>query len=144
VTGYGHPTGVQQGGGRPGTLTVRRSDDRGEQVTIVRFEGEHDLATAAAVERALTEPPADEALVVDLSDCSFIDSSIISALVTARAARDRFAVAVSTQTSEALARILEITQLRHVLNCCETVEDAKVAAIGGERRTPRLARRPQP
>jgi anti-anti-sigma factor len=130
--------GVAGGVETPGTLTVQRSDAAGGWVTMVRLEGEHDLSTVAAVEDAFANAPAGDALVADLSCCAFIDSSIIRALVTVRQGRARFAVALSTEASAAIPRILEITQLRHVLNCFESTEEARAGAlVGDESRAPR-------
>ena len=46
-------------------------------VSVVRVRGELDQATSPALEEALTQPPAGENVVLDLTDCSFIDSSAI-------------------------------------------------------------------
>jgi anti-anti-sigma factor len=46
---------------------------------IVRLHGEHDLATSAEL-RATLEPIAGD-LLVDLSDCAFLDSTIIGVLL---------------------------------------------------------------
>ena len=59
---------------------------RGEGgVAVVKLRGEHDLSTAQAVRSALRSavesgPPA---VVVDLSDTTFLDSSILGALIGA-------------------------------------------------------------
>jgi anti-anti-sigma factor len=118
----------------PGTLTVRRSDDAGGWVTVVRLEGEHDMSTVAAVADAITQVPVADAVVVDLSPCAFIDSSLISALVTARSRRSRFAVVTSAEPSSAVSRILEVTELGAVLHCCRSVEDAQAASLAGDER----------
>jgi anti-anti-sigma factor len=133
-----HDTGVPGEVDTAGTLTVQRSDDAGGSVTVVRLEGEHDLATVATVEEAFANAPAADALVADLSSCAFIDSSIIRALVRVHQSRARFAVALSTDASAPIPRILEITQLRHVLNCFESIEAAQAGAlVGDESRAPR-------
>jgi anti-sigma B factor antagonist len=46
-------------------------------VSVVRVRGELDQATSPALEEALTQAPAGENVVLDLTDCSFIDSSAI-------------------------------------------------------------------
>jgi anti-anti-sigma factor len=113
----------------PGTLTVRRAQHASGWVTVVRLEGEHDMSTVAAVEGALVGAPREDALVVDLSPCAFIDSSLIRLLVTARSREGGFAVVISTKRSSATTRILEITQLQAVLNCFVSLEEAQAAAL---------------
>jgi anti-anti-sigma factor len=54
---------------------------------VVKLCGEHDLATAADVRRALE--PIDGSVLVDLADCQFIDSSVIGVLLRDSQARRR-------------------------------------------------------
>lgn len=61
----------------------------GPGIVVVSMRGEHDLSTAPALTQAL-ELAAAQSNVVDLSTCSFIDSSVISVLVkTARGVHAR-------------------------------------------------------
>ena len=46
-------------------------------VTVVRVRGELDQATSPALEEALKESPPGDNVVLDLTECSFIDSSAI-------------------------------------------------------------------
>jgi anti-anti-sigma factor len=46
---------------------------------VVRLCGEHDLATSAGVREALA--PIRGSLLVDLSDCAFLDSSVLTVFV---------------------------------------------------------------
>jgi anti-anti-sigma factor len=46
-------------------------------VTVVRVRGELDQATSPALEEALAQSPDGDNVVLDLTDCSFIDSSAI-------------------------------------------------------------------
>jgi anti-anti-sigma factor len=48
-------------------------------VAAVRLRGEHDMATVPRILEALE--PIDGSVLVDLSECSFIDSSAINAFV---------------------------------------------------------------
>jgi anti-anti-sigma regulatory factor len=47
--------------------------------TVVRLCGEHDLATVADLHRALGS--VEGSVLVDLTDCAFIDSTVIRALI---------------------------------------------------------------
>ena len=46
---------------------------------VVELRGEHDISTATDVQNALS--PIFGNVLIDLSDCEFIDSTIISALI---------------------------------------------------------------
>jgi anti-sigma B factor antagonist len=64
-----------------GTVTVDRSGDR----VVVMGSGELDLATAPELRDALLSAVDNSSsVVVDLSECRFIDSTVLSVLLQAR------------------------------------------------------------
>ena len=86
-----------------GTLATDRLAGNGRSaVTVLRVQGEHDLATAPSVRAALAEAGDGEALIVDLRDCTFVDSSIIAALLHARQERTAFAVVLPADPASAV------------------------------------------
>ncbi len=64
----------------PGTVALER---RAPGVAIVTLRGEHDLTTRAAIDNALARAGNESHVLVDLSECTFIDSTVIGALVRA-------------------------------------------------------------
>jgi anti-sigma B factor antagonist len=60
-----------------GSVTVVRSDG-GSLVVVV---GEHDLSTIAEIRRALSEVSDRGSVIVDLSATTFIDSSVVGAML---------------------------------------------------------------
>jgi stage II sporulation protein AA (anti-sigma F factor antagonist) len=92
--------------------------DRGAWVLTLR--GEHDLSTATALRNALGDVfDAGSAVVVDLSDVTFMDSSTLNAILygSERALTDdqhRFAVVLPPGPSVA-RRVLELTGVDRVL-----------------------------
>ena len=50
----------------------------------VRVQGEVDHAVAEQLQAALAERPVDQGVLVDLSDCDFVDGTGLSILVSAR------------------------------------------------------------
>ena len=69
-------------------LEVRYSTAHGAAVVVLG--GEHDLSTALRLTQTLRQLARSGcAVVVDLSDTSFIDSSIVNALVDGRAAMEQ-------------------------------------------------------
>lgn len=62
-----------------------------DRTTVVQVCGELDLAAAGRLEAALCEAVArpNERLLIDLSDCVFVDTSAIGSLLRARRALDR-------------------------------------------------------
>ena len=97
-----------------GRITV---DDR-DRVAVVALVGEHDLSTAPDVGDALRQP-GSAGLVVDLSQTTFLDSSILGVLLTAaRDAEQRqvsFAVVVPNDPGSAPRRIFDLTGLTSAL-----------------------------
>lgn len=87
--------------------------------SIVRFQGEHDIATvqvlAAQLARVIASTESD--LSIDLSGVTFMDASTVSVIVCARqflASRDRALTLRSPGT--AARRIIKICRLEELLD----------------------------
>jgi len=98
---------------RTGELALERTD---AGVAVLTISGEHDLSTAPFLRRRIDALlDVGTATVVDLSSASFIDSSILGAILDGRRraadARIGFAV-VHADGAEAVGRVLEVTGLR--------------------------------
>jgi anti-sigma B factor antagonist len=108
-------------------------DDAAGDVIVVAIEGEHDIYTAPALRERL-----DEALergggvVVDLTRATFVDSSVLGALLDARRraleAGQGFVVCVGEAVEPGVRRILDITGLVPVLPVIEGRDAAIEAA----------------
>jgi anti-sigma B factor antagonist len=87
-------------------------------LAVVSMRGEHDLSTTPELTQALEQAAAHSDVVVDLSTCSFIDSSVINALVKAARvvhARGEQLVLVIPSESSQVARVAHMTHLAEVL-----------------------------
>ena len=93
-----------------------------EGASIVRVSGEVDLASHEQLTDRLREAAAANGpVVVDLSRCSFIDSSGIRALLLGEREADRFALAGA---GEQVKRVLEMTGVGQAVPIHATVDDA--------------------
>lgn len=95
--------------------------------------GEHDLSTAPGLGRRLKELIGEGApIVVDLSPATFIDSSILGAILDARrrVGAERLAV-VNSGGAEAVHRVLEVTGLKAALPVYEVHDEAVAAVTNG-------------
>ena len=111
-------------------------DESADDVVVVVVEGEHDIYTAPTLRERL-----DEALergggvVVDLTGATFVDSSVLGALLDARRraldAGQGFVVSVGDTVEPGVQRILDITGLVPVL----PVINGREAAIDAARAT---------
>jgi anti-anti-sigma factor len=52
-------------------------------IAVVRLSGDHDLSSAALVREALREVADHRLVVLDLSGCTFVDSTVLGVLVAA-------------------------------------------------------------
>jgi anti-sigma B factor antagonist len=99
---------------------------------VVTMAGEHDLSTEPAFTQALEQAAAGSNVLVDLSECEFIDSTVIAALLrTARADTERgerFALLIPAAQRQ-ITRIAEMTHLAELLPIYVT-RDAAFADIG--------------
>ena len=108
-------------------------DDAHEDAVFVRVTGEHDISTAPGLRECLEEALArHRALIVDLSKATFMDSSILGALLEARRQAHEqgtgFVVCLGIDPQAGVRRILEITGLVPVFPVVETQEEALAAA----------------
>lgn len=107
-------------------------------ISLLKVDGELDLSTAPQLEGPLeqaTESP-EAAVLIDLSDCQFIDSTGIALIVRAWQRVDAAAGnggkggLVLCCDNEQVLRVLEVTGLEHSLRVFATRE-AAIAALRG-------------
>jgi anti-sigma B factor antagonist len=89
-------------------------------VAVLTLSGEHDLSTAPELGEALARPGA--CVVVDLSATSFIDSSVLAALLAASRSAD--ALSVVAPDGGFCRRVIRLTGIDAAFATCETVEQA--------------------
>lgn len=109
-------------------------DESEEGVVVVLVEGEHDIYTAPTLRERLEEALGRaQGMVVDLTGATFLDSSILGALLDARRrAQDAgigFVVSVGDEVEPGVQRILDITGLVPVL----PVINGRAAAVAAAR-----------
>ena len=102
-------------------------------IAFVRLLGEHDLTTGQHVADALAAAGARPNVLVDLSECSFMDSSVIHALSRARervvAAGGRLELIVPLD-ARFIRRVLAMT---YAADGAPLVHDSQVAALASVR-----------
>jgi anti-anti-sigma factor len=99
---------------RPGALPA--------YVALIGLRGEHDLGTAEAIRVALAPLFGD--VLVDLGDCDFIDSTVITALIAkARALElEGFRLELLVPPSHLnICRVLEVVQIRDLITVHQTL-----------------------
>jgi anti-sigma B factor antagonist len=119
------PTEIAVGMGVVTGLSCRSYDHDG--VAVVAASGEIDLATASSFRTALIDAVADRAgdLVVDLSDVTFMDSTGLGALVSARRRLAlRGASLRLVGPAGGVRRILDIAKVEHVFPIHDSVDSA--------------------
>jgi anti-anti-sigma regulatory factor len=119
---------------RAGTVTCTPCDSRG--TWLITLQGEHDLATRPALVRETRDVwPLCKVAVVDLSDTTFIDSSVIKWLLSVESALEA-AGAVTLSVVEGppgsvANRLFELLRIRHVLPCYATRAEAFAPPVSG-------------
>ena len=113
--------------------TISLDDSQGD-VLIVVVRGEHDIYTAPGLRDRLEEAigAGPTGIIVDLSGATFLDSSILGALLEARRqSLERghgYVVCLGEDPEPGVARILEITGLVPVFPVVRSREEALEAA----------------
>jgi anti-sigma B factor antagonist len=100
---------------------------------VVVVEGEHDIYTAPTLRERLEEALGrGGGIVVDLTAATFVDSSVLGALLDARRraieAGQGYVVCVGDSVEPGVQRILDITGLVPVLPVLQGREEAIAAA----------------
>jgi anti-anti-sigma factor len=97
---------------------------------VVVMCGEHDVATSAELAAALAPLSGD--ILVDLSECDFIDSSIIGVVLAKSNVLEREGHELALRTPHAsdsmVTRVIDIIGLRQIL----TVNDAPPGSAPGD------------
>jgi anti-sigma B factor antagonist len=94
-------------------------------VVVVRVEGELDMATSDRFEEALGAPAPGGRLVIDLTECTFLDSSAVRLLVGAARAADESAGRVSLVARDpGILRVLEIAAVDTMLPVHDSLDSA--------------------
>lgn len=107
-------------------------------VRLLEINGELDLSTAPQLERQLDQAIASPkaAVLIDLTDCTFIDSTGIALVVRAWQRVDAAAgnggegALVLCCQNEQVRRVLEVTGLEHSLRVFQTRDEAAAALRG--------------
>lgn len=98
-----------------------------EEIVAVCLEGEFDMTNAPTVGEKIDRTLEDgKHLIVDLSEATFIDSSLIAVLVrAAKATRGtEQAIVLQHRTAATVERVLEITGIEQVLPRAHDREEA--------------------
>jgi len=108
-------------------------DDSAGDVVVVVVEGEHDIYTAPTLRERLDEAlERGGGIVVDLTKATFVDSSVLGALLDARRraldAGQPYVVSIGEEVEPGVRRILDITGLVPVLPVVNGREQAMAAA----------------
>ena len=93
-----------------------------EFAAVVSLRGEHDLATASQVSDAIRA--IDGNVLVDLSGCTFIDSTVIGVIFARNQELEgsgQFLEIVAPRENTSIARTLELVRMRDVI----VVHDAR-------------------
>jgi anti-anti-sigma factor len=114
-----------------GTVTVTHHDGNG--TWVIALAGEHDISTTPLIEQQTNSLwPGCSAAVVDLSDATFIDGSVVTWLLRTRRHFETnghpVLVIVEGSAGPGPMRVLEITGIRTLVPCYPTRQDALDAA----------------
>jgi len=105
-------------------------------IAILDLEGEHDIYTAPKLRDRLSELlTTGPGVVIDLSGASFVDSSILGALLNARQraveSKKGFAVCLSARSDPAVRRVFDMTGLSETLPVLPDLDAAVAMATSG-------------
>ena len=101
---------------------------------VLAMSGEHDLSTAPELRARLHDLGESSAVIIDLDQTTFVDSSILGVLVGGlRRARERdvpFGLVLGEGAHPAIRRIFELTGLHDVFPIFASRADAQAGLSG--------------
>ena len=110
---------------RPGDVEVQVAASHDGAATVVRVDGDLDLSTCPELEQALAGADVADNVVIDLTGCTFFDSSALRVLVQrARAAEAAGGTIALVTTDPGILRVLEIATTDALLPVHDTLESA--------------------
>lgn len=94
------------------------------EVRVVVLIGEHDVSNVADLRAALERDSPDQPIVIDLTDCRFIDSSSLAVLFEAcqASAVGRFAVVAPPDSD--VARVLDLRVFGQLVPLLDSRDEA--------------------
>jgi anti-anti-sigma factor len=93
--------------------------------TVVSVDGELDMATTPEFEGVVDDVDAGSRLVIDLSKCTFLDSSAVRVLVSvARGAEETGGDVAIVAHNPGILRVLEIAAVDTMLPVHDTLDSA--------------------
>ena len=95
--------------------------DRLDDCVVVRVEGELDMASASELEGAISRVISAPHVVIDLTSCTFLDSTGMRVITETLREAARVSVVA---TDPGLLRVLEITAVDTMVSVHASVEDA--------------------
>ena len=99
-------------------VVVERSDDR----VVAHVSGELDMATAGSLDEALAAAPPVEHVVIDLSECTFLDSTGVRSISNAVRRTPRVSIVTA---DPGLLRTLEITALDSIVAVHPSLDEVR-------------------
>ena len=99
-------------------------------IAVVSLKGEHDLSTQEAIERGVRRATEYPVVLVDLSQCSFMDSTVIAVIVSAHrmhVARSARLELILPPEASHVHRIARMSGLSEIM----TVHTSRQAAVEG-------------
>jgi anti-sigma B factor antagonist len=101
------------------------STETSSGAAVVKVAGELDMATAPLFEAEVLPSLESERVVIDLTDCTFVDSSALRALLqTQRRVVDAGGKFAIIATSPATTRVLELATLDRFVPVAATLAEA--------------------
>ena len=95
--------------------------DRLDDCVVVRVEGELDMASASELEDAISRVVSAPHVVIDLTSCTFLDSTGMRVITDTMREAARVSVVA---TDPGVLRVLEITAVDTVVSVHASVEEA--------------------
>ncbi len=98
-------------------------EDLNDEVSILHLRGEHDLSTKIELAVALAAASERPCVFVDLSDCTFIDSTVVALLFAAhrqQVIRNQRFELILPQGANTVERILTLTRVALIITAHET------------------------
>jgi anti-anti-sigma factor len=111
--------------GQPSSIEVRSLS---AEVAVIALRGEHDLSTAPELAGALEAVRSRRRVLIDLSECAFMDSTVLARVLSAHRTQvergERLELVLPSDPSSSVHRLAKLSRIDTLLPIHETLDDA--------------------
>ncbi len=108
-------------------MTASMRVTQADGISVIELHGDYDIANVSDLSGALRALDAKD-VIVDLSACTFVDSTVLTVLIRASTSETRRRLVTLLRPGHTLDRVFSRAELQRVIEIAATVDEAVALA----------------